>query len=213
MTQFNPPPGNVPPGFSAPPRYPGHAGHGPPAYPTTSVAAIVSLICGILGCFILPAIIAIIAGIVGIAATSNPNVRGRGMAIAGLVLGLIFGAIGVLGGYSIYWGVGKLKEVASQQMQPFVNAIVDGDFTKAAEYTSMSPEELESLRQQMRDWGRVSSVAVSGFDARKVDGRDTLALNGTATFSRGGDRKFTVMLDDGGAGKLRIVKIEFEPSQ
>ena len=40
--------------------------------------------------FFLPNILAILFGIVGIIKTGNPSIGGRGMAIAGLILGIIF---------------------------------------------------------------------------------------------------------------------------
>ena len=64
----------------------------------TSGAAIASLICGILGCVpFITSLLAVILGFVGIKATSNGRAGGRGMAIAGLILGLL----GIFG-----WGLG-----------------------------------------------------------------------------------------------------------
>ena len=63
--------------------------------PRTSGLAITSMICGILGLIIpylgfILAIIAIVFGSIAIHQTgSQPNLGGRGMAIAGLVLGIL----------------------------------------------------------------------------------------------------------------------------
>ena len=57
----------------------------------TSGAAVASLICGILGCVpLLTGLLAIILGIVGLRTNARATrYTGRGMAIAGLILGLI----------------------------------------------------------------------------------------------------------------------------
>jgi len=55
-----------------------------------SAASIVSFVCGVLFCLpLFTSIVAIICGIIGIRATRTPAVRGRGFAIAGLVLGIV----------------------------------------------------------------------------------------------------------------------------
>jgi hypothetical protein len=97
-----PPPGQYPPG-----QYP--QGQYPPGYPQppyaperTSGAAIASLVLGFVG-FCIPLIgglVAVILGLVGIASTGKPNVKGRGLAIAGLILGLL-----TLLGWGVFGGI------------------------------------------------------------------------------------------------------------
>jgi prepilin-type processing-associated H-X9-DG protein len=71
---------------------PAYGGMPYPIQPTrTSGFAVWSLVCGLLS-FCVPVIgnlLAIVFGIIGIAKTSTPQVRGRGMAITGLILGII----------------------------------------------------------------------------------------------------------------------------
>jgi hypothetical protein len=220
MSNFPPPPpqGNYPP----PPNYgqmppgggyPQPAGYGmAPVPPRTSGAAIGSLVCGLLGCIpFVTSLVAVILGFVGLRATSRPGVSGRGLAIAGLILGLL-GILGWVGGsVFLYWGMGKFKELAAQEMQPFVNAIVSGDMEKAATFTSMSEAQLTELRAQVGEWGTLDAVSISGFNSSKINGRDTVSLKGTATFSKAGGKSFEVFFDDGGgAGKLRVVDLKFQ---
>src|SRR5687768_3906578 len=99
--------------------------------PRTSGAAITSLILGILGCVpLITSILAVILGIVGIRATRQPNVGGRGLAIAGLILGLI-GIIGwaTMGGgvYAFYVTSRPVANVAQQ----FTKDIAAGNITAA----------------------------------------------------------------------------------
>jgi prepilin-type processing-associated H-X9-DG protein len=77
-------------GFAPPPPPPvNYSGPGYVQSGPTSGIAMAALICGILFFFPLTALLAIIFGIIGLAKTNNPAVKGRGFAIAGLVLGSI----------------------------------------------------------------------------------------------------------------------------
>src|ERR1700722_38995 len=99
--------------------------------PRTSGAAIASLILGILGCVpLLTGILAVILGAVGISATKKPNVGGRGLAIAGLVLGLVSivgwtGFGGLMGWAYIETGPSRIAA------RTFVTDLSNGDVTSA----------------------------------------------------------------------------------
>lgn len=206
MTQYNPP-GQYPPNYGQP--VPGY-GMAPGTPQKTSVAAIVSLITGILGCLIVTGIIAVITGIIGFINAGKPGMKGRGFAITGIILGLVFSLISVgliAGGV---WGIGKFKEMAAQQVVPMVNAVIDGDFAKAKQYTNLTDAELEAFRGQMDGWGRITTASINGFDAKKVNGRDTVVLKGTATFTTAGAKDFEAIFDDGGQGQLKIIGLEFK---
>jgi len=92
-----PPPGGMGPGLAPPqPPYPPYPSqmYGPPK--VTSGWAIASLVGGILGFCIPPGcLLGIIGGIVGLVKTSRPGMGGRGMSIAGLVLGLVGLLVGI----------------------------------------------------------------------------------------------------------------------
>jgi hypothetical protein len=73
---------------------PVHASYGGFAPAPTSGLAIASLVCGIMGlvtCLFLPGIPAVICGHMALSRMAEPNVRlaGRGMAIAGLIMGYL----------------------------------------------------------------------------------------------------------------------------
>src|SRR5580658_10429866 len=106
MSQYPPPGGSqgFPPNYppNLPPGRPGAGGYSLPPATTTSAAAITSLVCGLLMCIpVVTGLVAVLTGIIGLAATSKPTVKGRGMAMAGLILGIIsllgWGAAGVGG--------------------------------------------------------------------------------------------------------------------
>src|SRR4051812_37002466 len=122
----SPPPPQQPPypgqpqAFPGQPQaYPGAPGAGAYAQPPrTSLAAVMSLVCGILGCIpLITSILAVLLGIVGIVVTRDPRRTGRGLAIAGLILGLI-GVVGwtALGGglWTVYVTSRPVANIARQ---------------------------------------------------------------------------------------------------
>src|SRR5580658_6772171 len=61
-----------------------------PARRRTSGAAITSLVLGIIGCVpFLTGLLAVIFGFMGLRKTRDPNVGGKGLAIAGIILGIV----------------------------------------------------------------------------------------------------------------------------
>lgn len=203
--QYPPPPGQMPPNYGAP-----QPGYGVPAT-RTSGAAIASLICGILGCIpVITSLLAIILGFVGLGATSKPGVTGRGLAIGGLLLGIL----GVLGwgafGGTVWWGWQQAKKQIAQSAKPFMDAVVEGDVNKAKQYAALSDEEIQSLHDQIADWGTVQDMKLSGFDVNKSAGQpDRIAMKGTANFSKAGAKEFDVVLDTS-TGQLKIVGAHFK---
>lgn len=207
MSQFNappPPPGAMPPGYGPP------MGYGQPMQPqTTSVAAVISLISGILGCFIITGLIAVITGIIGIKATSSPNVKGRGLAITGLILGLLFGGIGIAGTAGFY-GLYKYGIAQLENGKTFTNAVIAGDYSTAMQYTTMDRTEVESLGEQMKGWGNITDITLLGGDTSKNVGEpQSMVLKGSVTFSNAGKKEFELELLES-AGKLKVKKILFK---
>ncbi len=106
-----PQPGYAPPppqpGYGTPPAQSGYAPYGAPGYPSaasrpTSGLAITAMVCGIAGIVLFWAIIPVLASIVAVITghmalgqiKRDPALGGRGMAIAGLILGYLVVAIG-----------------------------------------------------------------------------------------------------------------------
>src|SRR2546423_1705402 len=110
MSQYPQPPYNPQQPFNPQPPYPPpyspNPGYGMPGpKPATSGMAIASLVLALLGCVpLLTSFLAVWFGIGGIRATRNPAVGGRGLAIAGLIVGIL----GLLGwsatGGLLWWG-------------------------------------------------------------------------------------------------------------
>lgn len=93
------PPAGTPPGYN-PYQQAGYGyGYAPPMPQSTSGWAIASLVCGILGlCTGIAAILAVIFGHISLneIKKSNGQVGGRGLAMAGLIMGYIELALGVI---------------------------------------------------------------------------------------------------------------------
>lgn len=92
-----PPTGSGPGGFQPPPGYGSPPGYQPYGFqpagqqPTTSGMAIASLVCSLAGILIcgIPAVLGVIFGFIGLSQTKDGARNGRGMAIAGLVVGIV----------------------------------------------------------------------------------------------------------------------------
>jgi Domain of unknown function (DUF4190) len=218
MSQYPPPPPSPgQPPFGQPPMQPpyGQQAYGQPGFPPqprgTSGAAIGSLICGILFCVpLITSLLAIILGFVGIKATGNNRAGGRGLAIAGLILGLL-GIIGwSIGGVTMVIGFAKAKEMASQNCQPFVQAVSAGDYSKASAYSNMPQEDMQTLHDQIAGWGALNNMSISGFNFQKNAGTPGhMNMNGHASFATVGAKDFDAEMESS-AGQFKVVKIEFK---
>ena len=99
--QPRPPMPSGPGGFQPPPGYQPYGFQPAGQQPTTSGMAIASLVCSLAGVLLcgIPAVLGVIFGFVGISQTKDGARKGRGMAIAGLVIGvavvLLWGALWV----------------------------------------------------------------------------------------------------------------------
>jgi hypothetical protein len=79
-------PPQYPPGYMMPP-----SGFMPPPQPTTSGMAIAGFVLSFLGCLWIPTILALIFSLIGMSQInkSNGQIKGKGFAIAGLVIALV----------------------------------------------------------------------------------------------------------------------------
>ncbi len=88
-----------PPAWSPPQQGPPPGGYGqPPRAPGTNALAIVSLVAGIVWIFGLGSLVAVITGVIALSQISKQGQSGRGMAIAGTVLG----GVGILGAVMVF---------------------------------------------------------------------------------------------------------------
>lgn len=87
--------------------------------PRTSGLAVASLVCSLICCLPITTIPGVILGVVALAAISkNPHLSGRGLAIAGIVLGIIFTIGQGVIGLSIHRGYVEFRDTPAQILEP-----------------------------------------------------------------------------------------------
>jgi hypothetical protein len=203
MTQFSPPPPQYPPNL------PGQA-YGAPSPQKTNGPAIASLVCGIIGCVpFITSLAAVVLGIVGIKKTKNPQVGGKGLAIAGLILGLVG-----IAGWSLFGGglytayvISKPARAAAHQ---FAADLAAGNVDAATAATAgIAREDLADVSQKLQPWGTLTNVTLPGFNYRADAGGEFYELAGVATFATAGPKTYTVTLVKVN-GQFKVQKFNFE---
>ena len=92
-----------PPGYGYPPPtaggygYPPPSGYPPPQNVGTNALAVVSLVCSLFGwiCLFIGALAGVILGFVALSQIKRTGQRGRGMAIAGIIIGSLLLVLGI----------------------------------------------------------------------------------------------------------------------
>lgn len=175
MAQFPQMPESLPPGApSLPPR------------PRGNGAAVASLVLGLLGCIPeVTGLLAIILGIVGLRRARDPNAGGRGLAAAGLTLGIVSvvlwsAALALFGG--IMTGSAPAREVARQYLAD--TARQDIPALVRASTRSVTEQQIRSATFGLRRLGPLQDVRFTGiFFSGAMNSQWT--LNGVATYSNG----------------------------
>jgi len=182
MSSF-PPEGSTPEVFT-----PYASGMDEQLHPRTSGAAVTSLVLGILLCIpIVTGAGAIIFGIAGLRATRQPIVRGRGLAIAGLTLGIVsvLGWGGLGGSIGLAW----LQTRTDRAITTAFVQDLDAGNIKAAQalcVAGITPAQLQQAVTYLHGLGAMSSYSNQGFNVQwGVDGSATDVIGGSATFSSG----------------------------
>lgn len=163
----------------------------PPQPPKTSGAAITSLVCGLLLCIpVIPQLIAIITGFIGLKSAGKPGMSGRGLAIAGLVLGFI-GLLGwVVGGGLTAFGVGAIFKMSAPMVadcKSFTTDLANGNVDSAYAFcdSSIPRDEIKSLSDTVQKWGSFTDLSLPVRKKELVSGTWYWSFSGAATFSSG----------------------------
>jgi hypothetical protein len=177
----------------------------------TSGAAIGSLICGILGCVPwVTGLLAIVLGIVGIKNTKDPLTRGRGLAVAGLVLGCVSVVLWTLFGGAIF-AFFKATGPAREQATAFVHDLDKGDVATAhTRVTSdISADELKLVADRMKTWGGVKSIKLVGMNMNAQAGKQTTTVVTGAVEFGNLNKSFTATLvKEGDTEKIREYRFD-----
>src|SRR5205085_8436409 len=175
----------------------------------TSGAANAALIFGILGCVpLITGLIAIVCGFIGIRTTRDPRYSGRGMAVAGLILGLlsvlIWGIVGGtagLGGWMAYTYTKPAREAAKQLAADLAAGNVDAAMARST--SQVKREELVAAAAKMKGWGTFLDTTMPIGSRQNVSGVEEAYVAGAATFSKAGSVPYIVgFKTEGGSPKV-----------
>jgi len=170
----------------------------------TSAAAITSLVCGLIMCVpFVTGLVAIITGFVGISSTSNPAVKGRGMAVAGLILGFLsiagWGLFG--GGMLVLMQGSKPQRIFAKQYLADLSA---GNIDQCVQHSSsrLTKDQLQAFAKQAQGWGTLNDTTVVAFSLNNNSGTFNGVVSGACKFS-GGPHTFSMaLIKDSGALKV-----------
>jgi hypothetical protein len=200
MTQYPPPPSSQFPPAYVDPNAP-RGSNGP---------AIASLILGIIGCVpFITGLCAVLLGIVGIRKSSRePLIGGKGLAIAGLILGLLS-----ITGWGIISGVLGTMYVQSKPAtivaQQFLQDISAGNIDAAlANSSGLTADQLQTLSKQIAPFGTLNSTKLFGFNFTSRNGQSVIPISGVAYFSKGPKSCALEMIKTGGTYKVTSCQVQ-----
>ena len=194
-----------------------------PAGKPANPAALTSIVCGALLCIpLITSIPAVIFGIIGLGkARREPQAGGRGLAIAGLILGVIGIAGWVTTGIGAYmaYRVGKqvVTDIQAEVAQPgrmlarsFVQKLASGDVQGATDVAApeISKRGIESISQQIQQLGAFQDLKIDNVVPTTTNGTFQVQLSGTARFAKGA-KQFSITVAKDAKG-LRVVQYSFE---
>jgi hypothetical protein len=199
MTQFTPPPAS-----QFPVSYGNSGGR-----QRANGPAITSLVLGILGCVpFITGLLAVLFGIIGLRKTRDPYVGGKGLAIAGLVLGIVslLGWTFQVGGAAYLYLQYKPAVAVAKQ---FVQDVGAGNI-KAAEAasTGITAAELQAEKQKLATNGALQSTNFFSFRSTSFNGQTVMHLGGTATFANGQKACDVDLVKTGGTYKVTAFKVQ-----
>jgi hypothetical protein len=168
-------------------------------------AALASLILGILGCVpFITGLLAVIFGIVGIRKASSPHVGGKGMAMTGLILGLVSLMLwGLFGGGA--FAMITLGKPARQAATQFVKDLAAGNIDAAhAQCTSnIQRQDLAKAAERVKSLGAVQDTSLPSISYSSVNGVSTTDVAGLATFANNNNVGYSARLvKQGGTFKV-----------
>jgi hypothetical protein len=174
-------------------------------------AAVAALVMGILLCIpVITGVGGIILGVVGIRTARDPRAGGRGLAITGIVLGVLNLVLwGLFGGviWALVAGTAEQRGIAKQ----FVQDLSDGNIAAAAAVCdpTLPKASLEQASAAMKKWGPLKDVRTVGVNARTATGSGTqVMVAGGAVFGTSTQRSFTIEFAKQN-GAWKIVKFDF----
>lgn len=152
----------------------------------SNVLAVTSLICGLLACVpFVTGIAAVITGALGIRKANDPRYGGRGIAIAGLVLGVMSILLWAMFGGG-FWALFKATEAPRALAATFVRDVSAGDINSAMAVSGplVTATELRELSSTMQEWGSFRELTSANTSIQTRPGMTQCELSGTAEFTQ-----------------------------
>lgn len=216
MTQPPPPPHQP---YGSPQPVPPQA-YGAPAYSlppqrSTSAAAVASLIMGILECIpFVTGLLALVFGLVGLRATRKGRAAGRGMAVAGLILGLLsivaWGAVagGITG--TAWWALAQTRPVRAAAKQLAADLAAGNVQAARAQCTAdVSDEQLAKTAQVMKGWGAFQDTTMLVNSKNNAGGVEAMEALGGARFAGAGTVPYAVrVVKENGVWKVEGFELQ-----
>jgi hypothetical protein len=188
----------------------------------SNVPAIVSLVLGLLGC--VPAITslgAIVFGAIGIKTAKKINGNGKGMAIAGLILGMIGLLAWGYAGYRVYvigrdvvdtvqtaWN-DKAAFLSNSLAKNFITGLSSKNNNALKEVVSSdSKTDLNQLRNQIGNLGTFQNVSGIQWSIAQKNGMTSVTISGAANFANGSKNFTATVVKEGNTFKISNFVIE-----
>jgi hypothetical protein len=170
---------------------------------TNNGPAIASLVLGLLGCVpLITGLLAIVLGVIGIRKGRDTSVGKGGLAVAGLVLGII-SVVGWSGSGGLL-GYGYLESkpagvVAKQFLQDVSAGNINAAMANSGGFTAA---QIQTQNAQMAQFGALQSVSISSFNISLFNSQTTMHLGGVATFAKGPKTCTFDLVKTGGTYKI-----------
>ena len=153
-----------------------------------SKSALFSLIFGILGCVpFITGILAFFLGIFGFFATGKPGIRGRWMAIVGIILAVVSIGLWSTVGLSVVVGWAGIKSAVAELTAPghaahdFIHAVDTGDDAGAKGLSALSDADFEAAKTLIKAQGGFTDSTFNNVNITNDDAQ----VSGTGDFKTG----------------------------
>jgi len=190
--------------YPPPPVLPGPSPAPGPFPPRTNGLALASLIVSVAGFCVLfvGGLAGVILGLVALRRARDPQVGGRGMATAGIAIGILSILTSVIGSVGIYYGTRaavRASEPPRRAGRQFVQDLNRGDTAAAAQDVTpnITPAELQTFATKLHALGPMKDMTSNQINTNSMNGITTWTLSGIANFATG-DQAYTLTLTRSG---------------
>ena len=184
------------------------------APPPASGVSIASVVCGACFCLpLIPSLLAVILGFIGIRKTRNPYVGGRGLSIAGLVMGVIglgLWLVSLALMFLFYQFLSVQMTEARSVSHQFVQDLSEGKIDAAASHSvpEFDRKELVKASEAMKAWGPFNEIVPEPPTPSAEKNAFDWEIKGRAIFNRTEKQVRIRLLKDGTT--YRIERFEWK---